>query len=99
MEDDLLIMKSDKGNATVLLDRAVYDNKMMDLLGGEDYAKLRKKIQPQNLRKESKTIYLKSKETEKCLLHYGRNYLHSIPNPHRSMVCRKFTKTIPLSAL
>ena len=41
-EDDLLIMKSDKGNATALLDRAVYDNKMMDLLGGEDYAKLKK---------------------------------------------------------
>ena len=41
-EDDLLIMKSDKGNATSLLDRTVYDNKMMDLLGSEDYAKLKK---------------------------------------------------------
>ena len=40
--DGLVIMKSDKGNSTVLMDKADYEKKMLKLLQTDDYRILKK---------------------------------------------------------
>ena len=41
-DKDVLIMKANKGNATVLMNKVDYERKMTDLLQSDDYIKIRK---------------------------------------------------------
>ena len=41
-DKDVLIMKADKGNATVLMNKVDYERKMTDLLQSNNYIKIRK---------------------------------------------------------
>ena len=42
-DNDLFMIKADKGNATVLVNREDYVGRMDELLKGEDYVRIRKK--------------------------------------------------------
>ena len=41
-DNDLVMIKADKGNATVVMNREDYVGKMDELLKGEDYVRIRK---------------------------------------------------------
>ena len=41
-DNDVLIMKANKGNATVLMNKVDYERKMTNLLQSDDYIKIRK---------------------------------------------------------
>ena len=42
-DNDLVVIRADKGNATVVMNREDYVGKMDELLKGEDYVRIRKK--------------------------------------------------------
>ena len=91
LQDDnsIIILPADKSNATVVMDRVEYSNKLVDLIGNSDYCKLKKDPTLKMERKlsqilsKNKYLILQTKYRQ-LIQHYSKlPHIYGLPKIHK----------------
>ena len=89
-DNSIIILPDDKGNATMLMDRVEYSNKMANLIGNGGYCKV-KKDPTMRMEKKLSQILGKNKDLipqtkyRQLIQHYSKlPHIYSLPKVHNS---------------
>ena len=107
--NSIIILAADKGNATVVMDRVEYSNKLADLIGNGGYCKVKKdptlkmERKPSQILGKNKDLILQTKYRQ-LIQHYSKlPHIYGLPKiskddiPLRSIVRTRGSACHPLS--
>ena len=89
-DDSIIILPADKGNATVVMDRLEYSNKLTDLIGNGGYSKIKKDPTLKTERKLSKILgknkdLIPQTKYRQLIQHYSKlPHIYGLPKIHKN---------------
>ena len=89
-DDSIIILPADKGNATVVMDRLEYSNKLTDLIGNGGYSKIKKDSTLKTERKLSKILgknkdLISQTKYRQLIRHYSKlPHIYGLPKIHKN---------------
>ena len=89
-DNNMIILPADKGNATVVMDRVEYSNKLADLIGNGGYCKVKKDPTLKTERKLSQILgknkdLIPQTKYRQLIKHYSKlPHIYSLPKIHKN---------------
>ena len=89
-DDSIIILPADKGNATVVMDRVEYSNKLVDLIGNGGYSKVKKDPTLKTERKLSQILgknkdLIPQTKYRQLIQHYSKlPHIYGLPKIHKN---------------
>ena len=91
-DNSIIILPADKGNATMVMDRVEYSNKLADLIGSGGYCKVKKDPTPKTERKLSQIIgknkdLIPQTKYRRLIQHYSKlPHIYGLPKIHKDSI-------------